>query len=200
MLRAMRGREIAVDREPDTDRIVTIPNVISLGRLIAIPFFVWLMLEERTVAAAVALAVIAGTDWIDGGLARRWHQVTTVGKVLDPTIDRLLILAAFIAALASGAMPVWLAVIILGREVLVSLGGIWFAARGRTRISVTWWGKVYASGVMAMLPLFILGSADFTGAWVATVLAWVLAVPCSVLAWITAYEYWRTARAAARRG
>lgn len=190
----MRGPEIAIDREPDTDRVLTIPNLISLCRLAGIPVFVWLMLDEAQVAAAVCLAVIAGTDWIDGGLARRWHQVTTLGKILDPTIDRVLIVTAFVAAIASGAMALWLGAVLLAREALVSFGGVVMGLKG-ARVSVSWLGKVYSSGMMVALPLFILGSAEFSGAGVATALAWVFIVPSGVLSWVTAVQYWRSVRA-----
>ena len=74
------------------DRILTAPNVITLVRLLCIPIFLWLLFGvHRQTAAAVLLAVLGATDWVDGYVARRYGQVSTFGKVLDPTADRLLV-------------------------------------------------------------------------------------------------------------
>ena len=80
------------------DRILTVPNVITMVRLLCIPVFLWLLfgLHEQT-AAAILLAVLGATDWVDGFVARRYGQVSTLGKVLDPTADRLLVGTAVIS-------------------------------------------------------------------------------------------------------
>ena len=91
-----------VPDEQVSDRILTIPNLVSFVRLAAIPVFWWLLLGEENVAAATILfAVIATTDWIDGYLARRLGQVSKLGKALDPVADRLLIAAAVIVEVGS---------------------------------------------------------------------------------------------------
>lgn len=191
-LNGMRGKDSAVDVPADTDKVLTLPNVISLCRLGGIPVFLWLLADGHQVAAAIVLAVVAGTDWVDGGLARRLHQVTALGKILDPTIDRLLLLAAFVGALVVGAVPVWFGTILLARELLIAMGGLVCWSFGVGRLTVTWMGKIYAFGVMVSLPLFFLGDTDITGAAVVGALAWLIAVPSAVLGWITGIGYLKT--------
>jgi cardiolipin synthase len=90
------------------DRILTIPNVISLVRLACVPLFLWLLFsEENRLASAALLAVLGATDWVDGWIARRYHQVSTVGKILDPVADRIMLITAVIAIAVDGAVPWW---------------------------------------------------------------------------------------------
>src|SRR4028118_1430298 len=93
-----------VDDPPGTDRWLTVPNVITFVRLLLIPVFVYLLFgEDDRAGAAVLLAVLGATDWVDGFLARRWQRVSTVGKILDPTADRLLLAVGVISILIVGA-------------------------------------------------------------------------------------------------
>ncbi|HBL08339.1 MAG TPA: hypothetical protein DDZ64_04475, partial [Acidimicrobiaceae bacterium] len=93
--------------------VLTVPNLISLGRLACIPWFVWILFEagNRT-DAALLLGALGATDWIDGWVARRFDQVSDVGRVLDPTADRLLLLVALVAMLIDGSVPPWFAVLV----------------------------------------------------------------------------------------
>ena len=103
------------------DRILTAPNVITMVRLLCIPVFLWLLfVAHRQTAAAVLLAVLGATDWVDGYVARRYGQVSTFGKVLDPTADRLLVGTAVISIMVYGAVPLWFGIATIAREVLVS--------------------------------------------------------------------------------
>ncbi len=93
------------------DRILTVPNLITMVRLACIPVFLWLLFgAHRQTASAILLAVLGATDWIDGYVARRFHQVSTVGKVLDPVADRILVGTSVIAIIVYGAVPVWFGV------------------------------------------------------------------------------------------
>ena len=97
-----------MDEEAELGRVLTAPNLITLVRLLCIPLFLWLLFgAHRQTAAAVLLAVLGATDWVDGYVARRFHQVSTVGKVLDPAADRLLVGTAVIAIMIHGAVPIW---------------------------------------------------------------------------------------------
>ncbi|MEO6629117.1 MAG: CDP-alcohol phosphatidyltransferase family protein, partial [Aquihabitans sp.] len=102
---------------PGDDRVLTIPNVISAIRLACLPVFVWLLFgREDRATAAWLLAALGCTDWIDGYIARRWNQVSTVGKVLDPVADRAVLLTGVVAILIDGAAPLWVGVATLSRE------------------------------------------------------------------------------------
>ena len=119
--------------------VLTVPNLITMVRLLCLPVFVWLVFgAKQQTAAAILLAVLGATDWVDGYVARRFHQVSTVGKVLDPTADRLLVGTAVIVIIVHGAVPLWFGVVTLAREVLVGLMVLVLAGLGAARIDVLW--------------------------------------------------------------
>src|ERR1700722_10023833 len=122
----MLGRDMPVHRREGEDRILTVPNALTAIRLACLPVFVVLMAQpdgRGLVAAACLLSALGLTDGLDGYIARHFHQVSSLGKVADPLVDRALVLTAVISALAIGAIPVWLVVVVLTREVLVLAGG-----------------------------------------------------------------------------
>src|SRR4030095_11737614 len=91
-----------------TDRVLTIPNVISFLRIALIPVFVVLIVDpDTTRAGLVVFVVVVATDWVDGALARATGQVSDLGKVLDPVADRLAIAAGLIAPRVGGGLPLW---------------------------------------------------------------------------------------------
>ena len=96
-------------------------NLVTLVRLGMVPVFLWLLFGtgHRAVAAWL-LGVLGATDWVDGFLARRLHQVSNLGKVLDPVADRVLVVTGLVAVAAAGAVPWWFAGLTLAREVIVS--------------------------------------------------------------------------------
>src|ERR1700683_3705636 len=95
-------------RRVGEDRLLSLPNVVTSARLVLVPVFVWLLAQPHRrdwFTAAILLAALGSTDWVDGHLARRLDQVTTLGKILDPTADRVLLATATIGILAVGAVP-----------------------------------------------------------------------------------------------
>jgi cardiolipin synthase len=155
--------------------------------------------HEQT-AAAVLLAVLGATDWVDGHVARRYHQVSTIGKVLDPTADRILVGTAVIAVIVHGAVPLWFGLATLARELLVSIMVVFLAALGAARIDVLWVGKAGTFGLMFSYPTFLLsyGTASWQGP-IRTV-AWVTGLVGLGLAWVAAASYVAPARKALREG
>ncbi len=195
------GEEVGGVVEPGVDRVATVPNAVTLVRLLCIPLFVWLLFgARRQTDAAILLAVLGATDWVDGYIARRFHQVSTVGKVLDPAADRMLVGTGVIAIVVHGAVPVWFAVLTLAREVAVASAVLALAALGARRIDVLWIGKAGTFGLMFAYPAFLLshGSAG----WQVPIhdIAWVTGGVGLVLAWIAAGSYAGPARAALREG
>ena len=139
------------------DRVLTVPNPITAVRLACVPVFLWLLFgAHRQTDAAILLAVLGATDWVDGFVARRWRQVSTLGKVLDPVADRILVGTAVIAVIVHGAVPLWFGVATLAREVLVSAAVLLLAALGAERIDVLWVGKAGTFGLMVAYPTFLL--------------------------------------------
>lgn len=181
--------------------VFTWPNLISVIRLACIPIFVWLLLgEERRMAAAVLLAVLGATDWVDGWIARRFDQTSEVGKLLDPTADRLMFLAAVFSMIIDESVPLWFAVLTLAREAVISIVALILGALGARRIDVTWWGKTSTFGLMFAFPLFLVAYADVSWSGLAEVLAYVIGVPSLVLHYYAAWGYIPIARAALAEG
>ena len=112
-------------------RIVTVPNVISLARLACAPVFVWLLADDDLLAAAALLAVLGASDWVDGWIARHFDQGSDLGKVLDPVADRILLLVAAVALIVQGSVPLVVGVLVLVRELVVSVAVLVLAAAGR---------------------------------------------------------------------
>jgi cardiolipin synthase len=190
-----------VDDEEGLGRVLTAPNVITLVRLLCIPVFLWLLFGvHRQTLAAVLLAVLGTTDWIDGYVARRYHQVSTIGKVLDPAADRILVGTAVIAVIVHGAVPLWFGVATLAREALVSVMVVVLAALGAARINVLWIGKAGTFALMVAYPGFLISYG--TAAWQPPFrdAAWVCGLVGLALAWAAAASYVAPARNALRVG
>jgi cardiolipin synthase len=187
--------------EASLDRVLTIPNVITAARLAAIPVFVWLVfgVQER-LAAAVLLAVLGATDQLDGWLARRLDQVSTLGKVMDPVADRVLIGTAVAVILVDGDAPLWLGIAVLVREAVVSLAVVSLASLGAARIDVVWVGKAGTFGLMCSFPLFLVAGPSASWHNPALIAAWVIVVPSLVMSWYAAATYIPLARSALAQG
>ena len=183
------------------DRILTAPNVITLVRLLCIPLFLWLLFgAHRQTAAAVLRAVLGATDWVDGYGARRYGQVSTFGKVLDPTADRILVGTAVISIMVYGAVPLWFGLATITREVLVSAMVLLLASLGAARIDVLWVGKAGTFGLMFAYPTFLLGDGTATWQEPIRVIGWVTGLIGLGLAWWAAGSYIGPARRALREG
>jgi cardiolipin synthase len=190
-------------RRTGEDRILSLPNVVTTSRLLLTPVFVLLLVQSHHrdwFNAAVLLAVLGSTDWLDGQLARRLDQVTTLGKVLDPTADRVLLATAVIGILAVGAIPVPVAVIALVREGLVAVAAVGLALAGARRIDVSIVGKAGTFGLMCAFPLYLAGHSTIGWHHVALDLAWVAAVTGLVLGWVSVALYVPLARRAVAEG
>ncbi|MET0830983.1 MAG: CDP-alcohol phosphatidyltransferase family protein [Acidimicrobiia bacterium] len=146
------------DRGQASSAIVTIPNLVSLVRLLLVPLFLWLLLGADEVAAAGwLLAVIGSTDWVDGYLARRLGQVSEVGKMLDPVADRLAVVAAVIGGLIAGVLPGWFVWGLIVREVVVGALALYLGLRVGRRLEVRWLGKTATLVLYAAIACWFIG-------------------------------------------
>jgi cardiolipin synthase len=180
---------VAPAREVDT--IWTLPNLFTLLRLLCLPLFLWLLfgLPSRQ-AAAWLLGGLGATDWVDGYLARRLGQTSEFGKKFDPTVDRVLFVVAIVAIIVNDAIPVWFAVAVLAREVVVGVTvAVATLAFGMQRFDVTWWGKTATFLLMFAVPGFLMGHSSVPGADGFTVAAWIFAIPGLALSYYTAAAY-----------
>ena len=186
------------------NRIVTIPNVISVVRLACVPLFLWLLWgADHELAAGLLAAGLGATDWVDGYIARHFDQGSDLGKILDPTADRVLLVAAAVAVLTQG-LPVAVDVVVsvmLFREVLVAGATIGLAMAGARRIDVVWAGKAGTLALMFSLPMF-LGADATRASWHAFFIfcAWGFASGGVGLGYYAAYHYVPAARAALQEG
>jgi cardiolipin synthase (CMP-forming) len=156
-----------------TDRVLTIPNVISFLRIALIPVFVALIVDPDTRRAGLVLfVVVVATDWVDGALARATGQVSDLGKVLDPVADRLAIAAGLIALVVADAFPLWAALLILVRDVTVLIAGLVLLSTRRARIEVRHLGKVATFSLMAAIACIAWGSLGYPIAPAALACGW----------------------------
>jgi len=154
--------------------IWTVPNLLSFLRIALIPLFVALIVDEDTTLAGIVLfAAVAATDWVDGFVARRLGQVSELGKVLDPTADRLAIAAGLIALAIRGAFPWWAALLILVRDVVVLTVGAAVLLRRRVRLEVRPIGKVATFSLMLAVTWISWGTLGYPLDDAALALGWI---------------------------
>ncbi len=184
----------------------TWPNLVTVIRLVLLPVFLWLLFStDHRAIAAWLLASLGATDWIDGFLARALHQVSTIGKILDPVADRLLVIVGLLAVAAAAGVPWWFAIATLVRELIVSIFTLVLAALGAARINVLWWGKVSTFALMTCYPWFLLTTnphhrALATWQHVFRDATWVVGITGITLAWIVLFAYIKPSLAALRAG
>lgn len=142
--------------------ILTLPNLVSLLRILLIPPFVYLIVHRSTTGAGIILfAFVMATDWIDGTIARRTHSVSDLGRVLDPVADRLAIAAGIIALVVRDAFPLWAALLILLRDAALLVGGAILLTGRRVRIDVRFIGKVATFSLMLAVPWIAWGTLGY---------------------------------------
>jgi cardiolipin synthase len=180
-----------------TDRVLTVPNLISFVRIAAIPVFFALIVDEDTTKAGLILfALVALTDWVDGAVARATGQVSELGKVLDPVADRLAIVAGLIALVIRGAFPLWAALLIIVRDVAVLVAGMVLLRRRRVRIEVRYLGKVATFGLMLAIGFIAWGTLGYAFAPAALVCGWAFYAVAIVESYVAAWMYLGDLRAA----
>lgn len=189
------GRERAA-----SDRVVTVPNALSLARLLVLPWLYVELTSGRLGAALVLLVAFAGTDWLDGHLARRLDQVTRLGALLDPISDRVFVVVLAVGFVVSGITPLWTVVLVLARDVVVSGSGLLLLARGERPAPTSRTGKAATFGVMAAFTGWLaaawLGGGAATPQRALDSASWVVFGLALIGYYVSAYGY---ARAVAAR-
>lgn len=159
------------------DRIVTIPNLLSIVRILLVPLFLWLVLVPEADELALGVLVVSGvTDYLDGKLARSFNQTSKVGAILDPVADRLFILAVVIGLALREIIPWWLAVILPLRDVFLFGLVPFLRTRGYSSLPVHFLGKAATAGLLYAFPLLLLGDGQGTIADLAQVFGWAFAI------------------------
>ena len=170
--------------------IVTLPNLITMVRLLVLPVFVvMLLVNEQRAGAALLLGLLGMTDWVDGWVARTFNQTSQFGMVFDPFVDRALFVVGTGSVLLDGGVPLWFCASILFREVFVGLMMLVGTMFGMKRFAVSIWGKRYTFLLMTSVPLLLLGASSHITADAAWVGGWVLGIPGLIMSYIVGLLY-----------
>lgn len=171
-------------------KIATLPNLITLIRLLTLPVFVTMLLvSDQRAGAALLLGVLGMTDWVDGWIARRFNQTSQFGMVFDPFVDRALFVVGTGSVLIDGGVPLWFCVCILVREVFVGLMMAIGTLVGMKRFPVSIWGKRYTFLLMTAVPLLLLGTSTHVTADAAWLGGWFLGIPGLVMSYVVGVLY-----------
>jgi len=176
-----------------SERVLTIPNAISLARLAGVPVFLWLVLGLRTTAGdwwAVGLLIASGvSDWLDGKIARALNQQSRLGQLLDPAADRLYIVATVIALAVRAIIPWWLVGVLAARELVMAVVLLLLRRRGYGALQVSFAGKTATLCLLYAFPLLFLGSHVAAYAETARVAGWTFVIWGSALYWCAGLLY-----------
>jgi cardiolipin synthase (CMP-forming) len=172
-------------RAGPADRVLTIPNGLSVLRLFGVPLFLWLLLGPHADGWALTVLALSGfTDWADGVLARRLNQASALGALLDPLADRLYILATLVGLVLRNIIPLWLAVAIVARDAVLTVALAVLRRYGYAPFAVHYLGKAATFCLLYAFPLLLIGAHDGTVADVARPIAWAFTI------WGTALYMW----------
>jgi len=161
---------MAEPRPPDRNRVLTVPNVLSVIRLALVPVFLWLLLVEHANAWATGILMFTGaSDWADGKIARLMNQSSRLGELLDPAVDRIYMITVPIAFAVRHFVPWWFVLVLIARDGILAATLPALRSRGLTSLPVTYIGKGATFALMSGFPLILLG--QFDGLWSRVVLA-----------------------------
>jgi cardiolipin synthase (CMP-forming) len=178
-----------VSRGDPRDRVLTIPNALSVARLLGVPVFLWLVLGPKADGWAVGLLIVSAvTDWLDGKIARALNQQSRLGEALDPAADRLYIAATLIGLAVRSIIPWWLVGLLAARELIVA-GALGLLRRrlGIGTLQVSFAGKTATLCLLYAFPLLLFGAHAGPWAEIARVIGWAFAI------WGTALYWWAAA-------
>lgn len=183
------------ETEVQTDRVITVPNILSFLRLLGVPLFLWLILVPKADGWAIAVLIFAGiSDYLDGKIARKFNQISRVGQILDPLADRLYILATLLGLMIRGIIPWWLVAALILRDLILLCFMPALKKRGLTGLPVHFIGKAATFCLLYAFPLILLGAGTGGFADVCRVLGWAFALWGTGLYWWSAVLYIEQAR------
>ena len=182
----MRHNDMA---PPVSTRIVTIPNILSLFRLLLIPVFFVLLLTGHYGWALLLIAVSALTDFVDGYVARHFNQITRLGQLLDPAADRLFILSTLVGLGVVGVLPWWFVGVIVARDVLLLVLGVVLANHRFGPLPVHHLGKMGTFAILFSMPVLLLAAAFPDTAFLALPIGWAAGIWGVFLYWWAGVAY-----------
>lgn len=184
-----------MNKEEDSDRIFTIPNLLSFLRALGIPLLIWLILVKEFDGWAVFVLTVAGiSDYADGKIARAFNQSSKLGAMLDPAVDRLYIAATLIALAIRDVVPLWILLLLIARDLLLATTLPALYKIGHGPMEVTFLGKAATFNLLYAFPFLLLASGDSILARFADSLAWAFAGWGVALYLLTGFSYFLGAR------
>jgi cardiolipin synthase len=174
--------------------VLTVPNIISLLRLLMVPVFALLIARGQDGWAIAVLAISGASDWLDGVLARRLGQVSRLGQMLDPAADRLFILVTLVGLAWRDVVPWWLLAVLVLRDVVLTVMLLVLARAGYAPLPVHLAGKAGTFALLYAFPLLLIAQWDSWVGTVAGVAGWAFALWGVALYWFSAVLYLTQAR------
>ncbi|MGO0578108.1 CDP-alcohol phosphatidyltransferase family protein [Ornithinimicrobium panacihumi] len=172
-----------------SDRLLTVPNLLSIVRLVLLVPFVWALVEGRLGVAGAILMASGISDYLDGRIARSYGLITRLGQILDPIADRLYIAATLVGLAWVGAIPWWWVALLVGRDVFI--GAMYPTVRRHSLPipPVDFIGKAATFNLLGAFPLILFGQVE--GWWTTLALStgWALAWWGTALYWVTGFVY-----------
>lgn len=173
---------------------LTIPNALTALRGLGVPLFIWLALDLRADGWAIVVLAIGGiTDYLDGKLARMWNQTSRFGELADPAIDRIYIIATLIVLYLRDALPLWIIVALLARDLILALATIALTRNGLPPLKVTFIGKAATFNLLYAFPLLLLALSDSWAGTLAFIFGWAFTIWGVALYLFTGVSYFRSA-------
>ena len=172
-----------------SDRVLTLPNVLSALRLVGVPVFIWLLFTHQDLWAFVVLALSGITDYLDGKIARRFNLVSRLGQLLDPVADRLYVLSTLVALALRDVIPIWLLVVLVARDVFMGVVILLLKRVGQTGLPVHFVGKAATFNLLYAFPILLLSTVEGTLGDIARPLGWAFAWWGVALYWLAAVLY-----------
>ena len=173
---------------------LTIPNALTALRGLGVPLFIWLALVEKADGWAILVLAIGGiTDYLDGKLARLWNQTSRFGELADPAIDRIYIVATLIVLYLRDALPLWVILALLARDLLLGGVTIALARNGLPPLTVTYLGKAATFNLLYAFPFLLLALSDSLAGTLAFIFGWAFAIWGIGLYLVTGVSYFVSA-------
>ncbi|WP_301482959.1 CDP-alcohol phosphatidyltransferase family protein [Intrasporangium sp.] len=170
-------------------RLFTLPNVLSMLRLVGVPLFLWAIVTRRDGLALLVLAVSGITDYADGKIARTFRMESRLGQFLDPVADRLYILSTLVGLAWREIIPLWFVIVLLAREAVMFVMLLHLRSRGQIGLPVHFVGKAATFSLLYAFPLLLLAHGDDLIANLARPIGWAFAWWGLVLYWLAAVLY-----------
>lgn len=173
----------------DHDLIFTLPNLLTVLRFMGAPLFVWLVLWQRQYGFAVlVLAIMGGTDWVDGYVARRFNQTSKLGRILDPAADRLALITVAVTLAVAGVVAWWYLAALVVPDVILATASL-FYFHSHPDLPVSRIGKIRTAFLLLGTPLLVLSKLAIPYAGVYFAIAWVCLGLGLLGHWVAAYNY-----------